>query len=160
MIALAVVSCLGGLLLIAGGIVGWKLYKSPEGQRMAPLVGESQKYLEEAATAPGTKELASPLCKRGALVVDFERRARLERLIKDASANTPPVSPRFEVICAVDAKASPPACNAVASTYVAAVGRGPGDFYAVVKAGLGAEPACASLYDPAGRFIRFAPEIP
>ena len=121
--------CIIALLVLAGVVVigvalvafgAWRVYSSPEGQKLAKVVGDSAKLAEEARSAPGTAELRKSGCQE-AMVMDT---ARMEALVRDfADASAPkraPGSPDKLVVCQVGSLGKTPACDSVARTFVGA----------------------------------------
>ncbi len=121
--------CIVALLVLAGVVVigvvivgygAWRVYSSPEGQKLAKVVGESAKLAEEARTAPGTAELRKSGCQE-AMVMDIARMEALGRDLADAApAKRAPGSSDKLVVCQVGSLGKPPTCDAVARTFVGA----------------------------------------
>lgn len=138
-----------GLLVIGYG--AYKVYSSPEGQKLAKVVGESAKLADEARNAPGTTELRKAGCQE-AMVMDPARMAEIMGAFDDAGAkNLDKLGGEKVVICQVGALVSTkPACDALARTYVEATHPTEG-FNVSVQVQGGHQPVCQKEYDAAGK---------
>lgn len=141
---------IGGLLLVMGlviGVVVYKVMSNPKGRAIVSLMGESIKLSQKAQKAPGTKELRASGCKQ-ALVFDFQEIERLMHALEDASTSAQP-SPYGEmVMCSLqpwdDAQLE---CDALAKTYVGAVGSRSRPFVLSVQRSGKSKPECSVLYE-------------
>jgi hypothetical protein len=159
-IALAIV---GGLALVVGGLIAFGVYRfatSKEGRTIIAVVGEGATIMRDAQNAPGTKQLRGIGCKQ-AFVIDGEKLKKLaERFDGGTSSGEMPLI----VMCSHGYLGTPPTCDAVARTYVAAAS--PSRSFAVNVQQQGRNQAlCSSLYQPdgtrAGEFdSSSAPAIP
>lgn len=160
LIAMAIV---GGVLLLIGIFVGIGVYRfvsSSEGQKLVAVVGEGAKIAAEAQTAPGTPELKKLGCKQP-MVMSMERLLKLTQQLSDAGdGEVGDLS--VMVMCPVGILDTPPACDAVARTYVGAVPRPTGNFAVTVSEQSKNKPYCSYLYSPdAKRLSEFgAPPMP
>jgi rhodanese-related sulfurtransferase len=149
MTVLAVFGVLLLVVAIIGGIVAYKVMSSPEGQKAVSLIGEGAKMTMDSMNAPGTKELKAMGCNQGAAVVDTERLQALgAQLDSDGGGAKINKDARLMVVCQVGARSSsPPSCDAVAGTYITAVGgKAIGPFVVTVSAQGDSSPKCSVLY--------------
>ena len=138
-----------GLLFIGYG--AYKVYSSPEGQKLAKVVGESAKLAEEARKAPGTAELRKAGCQE-AMVMDPARMAELMADFDDGGAKAMgKLDQQKLVICQVGALVSPkPACDTLARTYVDAT-HPTEAFHVTVQVQGGHQPVCEKVYEADGK---------
>ena len=160
LIAMAIV---GGVVLLIGIVVAIGVYKfasSKEGKQIFAVVGEGAKIAVEAQTAPGTPELRKLGCKQP-MVMSMERLLKLTQQLTDAGdGEVGELS--VMVMCPVGILDTPPACDAVARTYLGAVPRPAGNFAVNVTQQSKNQPYCSYLYSPDGkRLSEFgAPPMP
>lgn len=150
-IALAVFGVIGLLLLVAGGIVAYKVASSPEGSKIISAVGETKKLIDEAGKAPGTKELRKLGCTQ-AMVMDAERWLTIFESAMPEAGTRAPLNENVMVICQLGfgAGKSAPTCDDVKSTYLTAVPSPAGDFLVQVTAQGDSKPKCEKHYTRAG----------
>lgn len=150
--------CLIAVMVLAGLVVvgvivvaigAWQVMSSPEGKKIARVIGEGSKMAEEARTAPGTKELRAAGC-REAMVFDPARMGDLMREFTDGGPpkGDPTKEPRL-VVCQVGALGSAPTCDKLAATYVSAA-QPTTPFHITVQVQGGSKPKCAQVYTQAG----------
>jgi hypothetical protein len=121
---LIAVAIVGGVLLLGGigvGVAVWRFASSEEGKKIVSAVSSGAQMVQEAQTAPGTAELRALGCKQ-ALVVDLERARQLAAMLGDAGEPLTADDTRVLVTCQTAGSAKEPTCDAVATTYVKAVG--------------------------------------
>ena len=136
-----------GVILVAIG--AWRVMSSPEGKKIARVIGEGSKMAEEARTAPGTKELRKAGCQE-AMVFDPARMGDLIREIADAGPpkGDPSKEPRM-IVCQVGPLGTPPTCDRLAATYVGAA-QPTTPFHVTVQTQGGSKPKCAQAYTATG----------
>lgn len=157
LIAVLVVAGLVVVSVVVAGIGIWRVMESPEGQKIAKVIGEGSKIAEEARTAPGTAELRKAGCQE-AMVLDPERMADLMRELGDAGAAKKDVegAPR-SIVCQVAALGKAPTCDSLAAVYVGAAHPGV-PFHITVQSQGGSKPSCVARYSPEG--TRLAQQSP
>ena len=153
-IALAIV---GGVVFLGVAVAAFGIYRfasSKEGQMVFGTIGDVAELAAEAQHAPGTKEVAALGCDT-AMAMDIDKMQRIMHDRFDASA-TPSSKFSMMVVCQVGVFAkSPPTCDAVARTYVAAAGPPARGFAVNVQRGSGsANTLCSTLYDSAGTKVK------
>jgi hypothetical protein len=138
-----------GLIFVGYG--AYKVYSSPEGQKLAKVVGEGAKLAEEARKAPGTTELRKAGCQE-AMVMDPARMAELMAEFDDGGAKEMgKLENQKLVICQVGALVSTkPACDTLARTYVDAT-HPTEPFHVTVQVQGGHQPVCEKVYEPDGK---------
>jgi len=149
LIALAVV---GGLVLLASIGIGIGVYlfaSSPTGKSAFKIVGEGTRIATEGMKAPGAAEVRKLGCEQ-AMVINMKDFAVLFAEIADADVSTIP--DELIVTCQVGRFKTTPTCDAVASTYVKAVGKAPQNFVTSVTP-QGGKSVCQNEYDPTGTLI-------
>lgn len=150
--------CLIAVLVLAGLVVvgvivvaigAWQVMSSPEGKKIARVIGEGSKMAEEARTAPGTKELRKAGCQE-AMVFDPTRMGDLIRELSDGGPpkGDPGKEPRL-IVCQVAPLGTPPTCDKLASTYVSAA-QPTTPFQITVQKQGGSKPKCAQAYTSTG----------
>lgn len=149
LIAVLVLAALVVVGVIAIAIGAWQVMSSPEGKKIARVIGEGAKMAEEARTAPGTKELRKAGCQE-AMVFDP---ARMGDLIREFSDGGPPKGdpgkePRM-IVCQVAALGTAPTCDKLATTYVGAA-QPTTPFHVTVQTQGGSKPKCAQAYTATG----------
>jgi hypothetical protein len=149
LIALAV---FGGLILLSGLLAAAFVYRfarSPDGQKIVAAVSSGAALLDEATNAPGVKELQALGCT-SALVLDTARVKAIAASLADSGAGELSSAEPLQVICLPQKGATPPGCDAVATTYVRAVGRAAAPFAVSVGSSGGGEPECEAAYSAEG----------
>jgi len=153
-LALAIV---GGVGLLVVGVAAFGIYRfanSKEGKQVFGTIGDMAQLAAEAQHAPGTKEVAALGCDT-AMAMDMDRMQSIMHERFDASA-TAPSTFSMMVFCQVGMFAkSPPSCDDVARTYVAAAGPPARGFAVNVQRGGGrANTLCSTLYDSSGTKVK------
>jgi hypothetical protein len=151
LIALAIT---GGVVLVGGILVGTCAYKaatSKEGRQIIGAMGETAKIMEEAQKAPGAKELRASGCAT-AMVMDMERMAGAFSGLVDGGIPPPKDKDvKVMIMCQVGVFGSAPTCDAVAKTYLSAVGgTASGRFTAQVTQQGNNRPKCSKTFDASG----------
>lgn len=148
-ILLAVIG--GGFLLIVlvVGVVAWRVMASPKGRFIVGVMGETVRIVQKAQKAPGTRELRAMGCK-SAMVLDLEDFERLMERFDAGSKQTGPAPFGEMVACGVQPWSTPPSCDEVAKTYVAAVGPRAKPFLTTVTKSGQQKAVCSALYEPDG----------
>ncbi len=150
LIAVLVLAALVVVGVIVVAIGAWQVMSSPEGKKIARVIGEGSKMAEEARTAPGTKELRKAGCQE-AMVFDPTRMGDLIREIDEAGAppkGDPGKEPRL-IVCQVAPLGTPPTCDALAGTYVSAA-KPTTPFHITVQKQGGSQPKCSQAYTATG----------
>lgn len=139
----------GGLLLfmILGALLVWKVASDPGGRAGAGAVWEGVRTMWSAKSAPGTRELRKAGCE-DALAMPL---ADVNRVMNLADAGARHVPPITLVTCTASLLRAPPACDALARVYAAAVRGGPPFMVLVQKAGT--SPACEGRYASDGEAV-------
>jgi hypothetical protein len=141
----------GGIFVLVGAIFGffvWRFASSPDGKKLVSAVSSGAAILSEAANAPGTKELRALGCDT-ALVFDAQRMQELAASFGDAGKVTS--DERIIVTCKTSGSSTGPTCDAVASTYVAAVGgRASSSFAVTVDVRGDSRRSCTNRYSAEG----------
>jgi hypothetical protein len=151
LIALAVT---GGVIALVVGVGAFGIYRfsqSKEGKMVFGAIGDMTKFIAEAQNAPGTKELRGMGCGT-AMAMDVDE---MNRIFEHFDASIPP-SKEFSmmVVCQAN-RGTPPTCDDVARTYVAAAGPPARGFAVDVTRGGGRSgTVCSTLYDPDGTRVR------
>jgi hypothetical protein len=143
LVALAVVA---GVILFSGlvvAVVVYRFVKSPDGQKIVSAVSSGAALVSEATNAPGTKELRTLGCSQ-AMVIDAAKVQAIAAALVDGGSDGVPSAAPLQVVC-VTARGRSLGCDAVAATYVQAVGRAAVPFAVSVGAS-GAQPTCEGTY--------------
>ena len=154
MIAFIVVSIVGLVTAIVGGVAIYLIATSSTAQTAFKLVGSSTKLVTKGLNAPGAAEIRAMGCEQ-AMVLDMKEFGELMNDAFDGGLGLGDAGMSgLEVECALSASASPLACDDVAKTYVRAVGGTASAEFAVrVKRQNDARPLCESTYDTDGTFL-------
>jgi hypothetical protein len=152
-ILLAVIG--GGFLLVVlvVGIVAWRVMSSPTGRLVVGAMGETIRIVQKAQKAPGTRELRAIGCK-SAMVLDLDDFEKLMQRFDASTTRAEPPPFGSMVACGVQPWSTPPACDAVAKTYVGAVGPRPKPFLVTVTKSGQQKALCSSLYEGDGSTSR------
>lgn len=141
-----VLAIIGGGLVIIGVAVGVGIYavmSSPRGRALVGLVSEAVKISAKAQRAPGTKALRAAGCEQ-ALVFDVED---LRKIMHDLDAGAIDEGLSGEmVMCTANQSQT---CDAVAATYVGAVGTRPKPITVTVQENK--KVVCLQHYDGSGQ---------
>jgi hypothetical protein len=144
-------------LVVAGGvtalgaigvIVGVALFaESDAGKKIIKVVGKGAEIAQKGMAAPGAAEVRALGCEQ-ALVVDMRDFAELTSEFVDADVSKIP--DQDVVTCQASTFRKAPTCDAIATTYVRAVGRARGSFIVTVTRQGSSKPECTGMYDAAG----------
>jgi hypothetical protein len=149
LIALAIV---GGLAAITIGLIAFGIYRfagTKEGKLIFGVIGDATKLAAEAQSAPGAKEVRALGCDQ-AMAFDMDK---MSKIMERFDASAPPSGTKM-VVCQVGVfSKTPPACDHVARTYLAAAGP-PARELLVSVTQTGGRSVCSSIYDPAGKKLR------
>jgi hypothetical protein len=159
------------LLVIAGGFALLVLLlallalgyfaSTPEGQKVVTVARETFGAMQEFQNAPGAKEVRALGCDQ-AMIIPMDRVMEIAAPFVDGgTAELPPGSPRLTITCVAPWTASPPKCQAIADTYVRAVGgRAQGVFLVTTQRPGSQKPACTSMHSESGKLLRDATDGP
>jgi hypothetical protein len=158
LIALGVVGGIFLLLALVGGILIWRVLKTDEAQAIIGAVGDATKAVQKGLNAPGTEQLRQAGCQEAMVmdVGDFMDIAK--RFVKDGGADGVKIDNEklhtLMVTCSVGYGEKVLSCDALAVTYVKAVGgRAEKNFAMLVQRQGGQKPLCQGEYDPQGRRV-------
>jgi hypothetical protein len=154
LIALAIVGGVGFVIVAVAAFGIYRFANSKEGKMVIGTIGDVAELAAEAQHAPGTKEVVALGCDT-AMAMDMDRMAAIMHDRFDASA-APSSTFSMLVVCQVGVFAkSPPSCDDVARTYVAAAGPPARGFAVNVQRGGGrANAVCSTLYDSTGKKVK------
>ena len=152
-ILLAVIGGGALLMVLVIGVVVWRVMASPGGRAIVGVMGETMTVMKNAQKAKGTKELRGIGCKT-AMVLDLEDFERITQKL-DAGAQRQGPKPFGKMVsCAVSPWSTPPTCEAVAATYLAAADKLEDPFVVSVSRSGQPKPACSELRAPDGTKLR------
>lgn len=143
----------GGLFVVGAlvaGFVAYRFMNSDEGKKIVSAVSTNMEIIQQAATAPGTKELRALGCNN-AMVFDESQMQTMASAFGDAGKVTFDGA-KVMVNCAMNWGPAPPTCDAVATTYATAQGHEPQPF-AVLVTQPGKGNICDGIYAPDGKRI-------
>jgi len=148
LIALASVGGVVFLIVVVAAFGIYRFSQSSTGKAVFGAIGDMTELVNEAQNAPGTKEVRGLGCTQ-AMAMDVDKMTRImERF--DAGGG-PPAKFSKMVVCQVGVLGTPPTCDAVAHTYLAAAGPPDRGFAVSVTKGTGkASTVCSVLYEPDG----------
>jgi hypothetical protein len=153
MIAFIVVSIIGLVTAIVGGIAIYLVVTSSAGQSAIKVIGGTTKLATEGLNAPGTPELRALGCEQ-AIVLDMKKVGELMNDAFDAGLGVDSGVEGLLVTCTLPARATPIACDDVAKTYVRAVGgTASAEFTVNVKRQNESTELCSSTYDESGTLV-------
>jgi hypothetical protein len=116
-IALLIFAACGCVVVIGGLVALWHASRTPTGQRVAKIVGDTASIMYRAQSAPGAKEVRKAGNCDQAFVIAGDDMAKITKDVSDADAKHVPAL----ITCQVGVFWSPPTCELLAETYVAAV---------------------------------------
>lgn len=151
-ILLAVIGGGALLMVLVVAVVAWRVMASPSGRAIVGVMGETMTIMKNAQKAKGTKELRGVGCKT-AMVIDLDD---FERITKKLDAGVQRQGPKpfgKMVSCAVSPWSTPPTCDAVATTYIAAADKLEDPFIVTVQRS-GQKASCSELRAPDGTKLR------
>lgn len=149
LIALAIV---GGLAAVTVALIGfglWRFANTKEGKLVFGAIGDAARLAAEAQNAPGAKEVRELGCEQ-AMAFDMDQ---MNKLMERFDASAPAEGTKL-VVCQVGVfNKTPPTCDRVAHTYLAAAGPPARELLVTVNHTGGAR-SCSTMYDPTGKKIR------
>jgi hypothetical protein len=151
LIALASVG--GGvfLLVAVGAFAVYRFSQSSTGKAVFGAIGDMTELVNESQNAPGTKEVRGLGCTQ-AMAMDVDKMTRIMQRF-DAGGG-PPAKFSKMVVCQVGVLGTPPTCDDVARTYLAAAGPPDRGFAVSVTKGTGkTTTVCSILYEPDGTMV-------
>jgi hypothetical protein len=116
-IALLILAACGCVVVLGTVIVLWHVSRTPTGQRVAKIAIDTASIMYRAQSAPGAKEVRKAGNCDQAFVISGDEMAKITKDVSDADARHVPTL----VTCQVGVFWSPPTCELIAETYVAAV---------------------------------------
>lgn len=142
----------GGVLLVGALGVGIGIYafvQSDIGQTTIKVVGATKRLMDKGATAPGAAQVRARGCDQ-AMVLDAHDFDELMDALSDGGTDAG-MPDGTMVICTVRVGMSPPSCDDLAATYVAAVGgEASSEFVVSVQQQGNNTPICRESYDAGG----------
>jgi hypothetical protein len=133
--------------LVGLGVIGFLVWRNPEGRKFVGVMGDTYRMMQKAQKAPGTKELRALGCQQ-AMVMDTDDFVQIARRL-DAGPTVPPVIGAI-VVCAAKPWGTPPSCDDAAKTYLSGAGPRDRSFVVSVTQSGKSKPVCQALYDKSG----------
>jgi hypothetical protein len=144
-IALVVVAAVAVLVVAVGIYVLWRAVSTPEGKRVAKIVGDTAQIMFKAQSAAGASEVRRKGRCEQAYVITGEDMGKLGADFSDAASPTG----RALVMCQVTFLMEPPSCEELARTYADTV-HPPKRFDVIVKKASGTKTVCQETFERDG----------
>jgi hypothetical protein len=144
-IALLIFAACGCVVVIGTVIAVWHASRTPTGQRVAKIMGDTASIMYRAQSAPGAKEVRKAGNCDQAFVITGDDMAKITKDVSDADAKHVPAL----ITCQVGVFWSPPTCELIAETYVAAVHPAGGFMVNVKKVGA-IDDVCRTVFEADG----------
>ncbi|MGC4115116.1 MAG: hypothetical protein QM765_11015 [Myxococcales bacterium] len=152
LIALLVVAIVGIVISCAVGVVVWQAAKSETGQAILGALGDATKLAEKGMNAPGAKEVQALGCTQ-AVVFDLADVQQVVRHFAKDAGDSEELKGRI-ITCSVGFAQKAPTCQAVADTYVKALGgRSDSTFTVIIQRQNDRESLCEQAFDEGGAFV-------
>ena len=153
-VALLIFAALAVMVLLGGGFVLWRAWKTPDGQRMAKIVGDTAKLTYGGLSAPGAKEVRRAGRCEQSFVMTPEAVATLGNDLRDGGLTdggvaVPTARTPAMVLCQVSIFITPPTCESLAEVYAAAA-HPKAPFVVTVQKTGSLSPVCTQTFDRHG----------